>query len=279
MGTPSPPPNEDVEKIQTVEVKKSDNADPDLSTAHPNSQERRDEPSATENVQENSEKNVQGATERSDSHDVAGARGTSSNGSGTRSADIRNSTGAKPAKSQRSSKTTRQKSEKEERRPRKSKKEGQVDSHGGAAKRDSKGGPRESTRSKRKSRESEELRALKEKYERKRKSKKGSIDVGDDLKEFDNKPYDPNRPKTTQQKIFHYIAVLLYFLIPCLLVITVFGYTALKEEKQDPVDKDISEAEEIYLKCFLYEKNSEMDGLETEDKFMCSMYPIYKIVK
>jgi len=279
MGTPSPPPNEDVEKIQTVEVKKRDNADPDLSTAHPNSQERRDEPSATENVQENSEKNVQGATERSDSRDVAGARGTSSNGSGTRSADIRNSTGAKPAKSQRSYKTTRQKSEKEERRPRRSKKEGQVDSHGGAAKRDSKGGPRESTRSKRKSRESEELRALKEKYERKRKSKKGSIDVGDDLKEFDNKPYDPNRPKTTQQKIFHYIAVLLYFLIPCLLVITVFGYTALKEEKQDPVDKDISEAEEIYLKCFLYEKNSEMDGLETEDKFMCSMYPIYKIVK
>jgi hypothetical protein len=40
MGTPSPPPNEDVEKIQTVEVKKRDNADPDLSTAHPNSQAR-----------------------------------------------------------------------------------------------------------------------------------------------------------------------------------------------------------------------------------------------
>ena len=40
MGTPSPPPNEDVEKIQTVEVKKRDNADPDLSTTHPNSQVR-----------------------------------------------------------------------------------------------------------------------------------------------------------------------------------------------------------------------------------------------
>ncbi len=40
MGTPSPPPNEDVEKIQTVEVKKLDNANPDLSTADPNSQAR-----------------------------------------------------------------------------------------------------------------------------------------------------------------------------------------------------------------------------------------------
>jgi len=144
--------------------------------------ERRDEPSATENVQENSEKNVQGATMRSDSRDVASARGTSGNGSGTRSTDIRNSTGAKPAKNQRSSKTAREKSEKEERGPRRSKKEGQVDGHGGAAKRYSKGGTRESTRSKRKSRESDELRQLKEKYERKRKSKKGSIDVGDDLK-------------------------------------------------------------------------------------------------
>ncbi|CBY09807.1 unnamed protein product [Oikopleura dioica] len=143
---------------------------------------RRDEPSATENVQENSEKNVQGATMRSDSRDVASARGTSGNGSGTRSTDIRNSTGAKPAKNQRSSKTAREKSEKEERGPRRSKKEGQVDGHGGAAKRYSKGGTRESTRSKRKSRESDELRQLKEKYERKRKSKKGSIDVGDDLK-------------------------------------------------------------------------------------------------
>ncbi|CAG5098257.1 Oidioi.mRNA.OKI2018_I69.XSR.g15504.t1.cds [Oikopleura dioica] len=103
--------------------------------------------------------------------------------------------------------------------------------------------------------------------------------LNENPEKVEKEPYDPNRPKTPQQKVFLYIAFVIYFIIPCLLVITAIGYTALKDQPRLPDNTDSSVSEDIYLKCFLYSRNAEIPGLEQEDKFMCSMYPLYKIVK
>ena len=143
--------------------------------------EREDERNAKENVQTQNAEKVRDGQPGSTGSDLAQRRNPESGASSKRT-EPRSSTSGRTSKSHRSSRSEGRssKGEKEEGRRRGSKKV-QIDNANGGTKRDSKGRPRESTKSKRKSRESDELRELKEKYERKRRSKKGTIDIGDDI--------------------------------------------------------------------------------------------------